>query len=1207
MASQGRHWDCVDGNKAATYVAYALSETCFIYPITPSSAMAEQADAWSSGENKRNCMGSPVVVAQMQSECGAAGAVDGAAYAGALVSTFTASQGFMLMQADLVKMAGGLVPAVFHVAARQVAGSTSSIFGEHSDVMAARSSGAMILSSSNVQEVHDNALVAHISALRARLPIVHFFEGFQVSHEMAKIELLDYEMIAKLAPMDAIAAHRERASHPAHPNIIMALHNRETLFQTAERPDEYWDAAPRIVSEAMEQVSKVTGRPLKTMVYTGPEDADTVIVIMGAAAGAAIEATTVLPKTGVLRVVLYRPWSQKHFLEALSGPLSKKTLRYVAVLDRTKDGGSCGEPLFLDVSATLSLSGHLATGIRVIGGRYGLGDTMFTPSMARAVFEHARSGGRSDFIVGPIDDITGRSLAIKPLGVSTVPQGTRQCILWGFGSDGTVGATKIAAGLIAENTPNYVQNYTFFTAHKAGGITMSHLRFGPSPKIDSSCTYPILSGEADYVACHHPTYAKRYWRPLADSLAAGASFVVNWPGGAKAIDSLPAELKRELAKKKARVYAIDARAVSHAAGLPGGIINVVMQCAFLKIAAGDYLPIAKSVELVKASAVRAYKKKGPEVVKKNCDAIDMSLEGLDEVKYDAAAWQSAVAEPADHSGESEFVVKVKHVVDDMHGLSLPVSSFEPGAWGPNGTAAFDKRGIAELIPLWDATTCVQCTACSAVCPHAAIRPAVYTAEEAKALPAGVAVAPAKGMPAEITEKLGQGLQFRIQVSPLDCTGCGVCVSACPAKGAITMQPAAKSAGEIENWRAFTKKDPRTDLWEPKNIKMAQMRQPLFEFSSACGGCGETAHMKLLTQLFGERMSICNAPGCSSAISVTFGSNPYTTNPEGWGPSLRAPLFENNAEFGFGAQRAQAVQRHMLYERTKKVLASDADKLSAPLREALAGWVATFEEADKSGKEMVSPATKTVKSIVAMVSDQRANVPSLNAVYELRDHFVNVAQWIFGGDGWAYDINSGGLEHVLSCDSRVRVLVLDTEVYSNTGGQVSKATPEGGVHKFAAGGKAKGKKDLASQIIGMGHVYVAQCCLYANSAQVLRAMREADQHQGPAIIICYAPCIEHGIEGGSSKFVTHAKLAVETGYWPLFRYDPAKKPAMQIDCAEPKKSPKELLDTENRFVRLVRENPERAKVLQENLLARVQRRWQTLKHLAEMSAADAQKQ
>jgi len=1195
MTESKGNYVCFDGNRAAVHVAHALSEVCFIYPITPSSPMAELADAMSS-DGRKNCMGNPVTVVQMQSEGGAAGAIHGGAAAGSLVATFTASQGLLLMIPDLFKLAGELLPAVLHVAARQVSTSASSIFGEHSDVMATRSTGIAILSSHCVQDCMDYAAVAHIASLRASLPVLHFFDGFHLSHELAKIREIPLETLASLIPMDALRRHRERASHPSHPTVIGTLQGRDSYFQGIEASNKTYDDAPEIFEQVMKQVSAVTGRPLSLFEYVGAPDAERVVALMGAGSGAAIEAVNAMnatgEKVGVLRVHLYRPWSPKHFLAAL--PV---TVKSIAVLDRTKEAGACGEPLYLDIATTVLASGRP---IKVIGGRFGLGDKMFTPEMAKAVFDNlTKPEPLTNFTVGIDDDITHRSLTVGA-PMDTVPEGTKQCIFWGFGSDGTVGANRLAVELISMNTDLFAQGYFFFTAHKAGGVTTSHLRFGPRP---ITSTYPI--SRADYVAVHHPAYIEKY--PVANSLKDGGHFVVNTAMDAAAFAAkAPPSLLRTLAERHAKIHFIDAYRVAHETGM-GAHINGIMQSVFFALS--GVMPVDKAIALLKDSVVRAYHKKGDEVVKKNIEAIDHALAGLRDITYDAKAWAEMkdpeVHYPADYT---EWVRRVKMPLDRMQGETLPVSAFVPGGATPTSTTWQEKRCIATQVPEWNADVCVQCNTCGALCPHAAIRPYLLEPEDVARIPPGMRVVPAKALPAPLKDK---PLQFRIQISALDCTGCGVCARACPAKGALKMVPLSDEVKGRESafWEWCRALPPRTRLFDtPANMKLAQFRQPLFEFSAACGGCGEAAYIKLLTQLFGERMVVCNAAGCSSAISVTYGSCPYTTTPAGWGPALRVSLFEENAEFCFGLLRAQRSQRDQLRNAVTRVLAdsslaaSAGDKLVAALRT----WLENFDDAERSLRN----AQETLPLLAPLAT---STVPALRTLHDLRDALTKVTFWTMGGDGWAYDIDYGGLDHVLAQNSECRVIVLDTEVYSNTGGQVSKATPEGGIHKFAASGKERAKKDLGAIAMAYGHIYVASICLDANPAQAMKAFMEADTYPGPALVLCYAPCIEHGIEGGSEEFVAHAKLAVSSGYWPLYRFNPQNaskgKAPLEIDgpsvtTSTPEgmtKGLQEFLQKENRFARLQRERPERADVLHKNLVHRVLARWEALKRRAQQDA------
>lgn len=1199
MAGKG-DFVCFDGNRAAVHVAYAMSEIAFIYPITPSSPMAEMADVYCT-EGRKNVFGSTVSVVQMQSEGGAAGAIHGGAAAGALVTNFTASQGLLLMIPDIFKCAGELLPVVWHVAARQVAQSSSSIFGEHSDVMAVRQTGVCILSSHTVQECMDYAAVAHVAALKASLPVMHFFDGFHLSHELTKIRAIPYEDLKKLVPEEAIRAHRARASHPGHPTIGGALQGRDTYFQGIEAGHRFFRDAPAVFEEAMKEVEAITGRHLSLFEYVGPEDAERVICLMGAGSGACIEAADYLnknfnAKVGVCKVHLFRPWSAKHFLASLP-----KTVKSIAVLDRTKEPGSCGEPLYLDISTSI-LHSDFAGHVKVVGGRFGLGDKAFTPAMVAAIYDNlAQAEPKNGFTVGITDDVCNTSLVVgKP--INTVPEGTKQCIFWGFGSDGTVGANRLAVELIAMNTDLYSQGYFFFTAHKAGGVTTSHLRFGPK---QITSTYPI--SEADYVAVHHPAYIAKY--PLADNLKQGGTFVVNctW-NDLKTLESqFPASLKRELAARHAKIHVIDAYKISREAGL-GGHINGVMQSVFFALS--GVMPVDKAISLYKESVKKAYAKKGQKIVDMNINAIDHALTGLTAIEYSADEWAKATDAPVKIPDTyTQWVRELKMPIDAMQGDKLPTSKFIPGGASPTDTTWQEKRCIAVQVPEWDADACVQCNTCAAVCPHGAIRPYLFEEEEVKAVPPEMKLAPAKGLQGDLKDKK---LMFRIQVSALDCTGCGVCMSACPAasKGALKMISIneAKEKKEPEHWE-ICEALPRRTRWfdNPANIKSAMFRQPLYQFSAACSGCGEAGYIKMLTQLFGERLVVSNAAGCSSAISVTYGSCPYAHAPSGWGPALRVSLFEENAEFALGMLRAQGSLRQRLASHVTDALADKelSEKFGAELCALLQKWLDEFADPELTLRN----AQKIIPMIEKLHKELDANV-LLQKIFDLRDAFVKVTYWTMGGDGWAYDIDYGGLDHVLSMGSETRVIVLDTEVYSNTGGQVSKATPEGGIHKFAAGGKDRAKKDLGAIAMAYGHIYVASVCLDANPAQAMKAFQEADRYPGPALVLCYCPCIEHGIDGGSKNFVDHAKLAVKSGYWPLYRFNPlnaqAGKPLLEIDGPAVASTTNEAIEEniheflshENRFARLAREKPERAAVLHKALCTRVETRWETLKRRAQ---------
>eukprot|EP01105_Mastigella_eilhardi_P008067 TRINITY_DN198_c0_g2_i1.p1 TRINITY_DN198_c0_g2~~TRINITY_DN198_c0_g2_i1.p1 ORF type:complete len:1208 (-),score=364.39 TRINITY_DN198_c0_g2_i1:52-3675(-) len=1192
-------FDCIDGNTAACHVAYSMSDCAFIYPITPSSPMAELADVWSQ-EGRKNVYGNVLEVTQMESELGAAGAVHGAAQAGALVTTFTASQGLLLMVPAMYKVVGELLPVVFHVAARQVAATGGSIYGEHSDVMACRQTGIPMLCSHSVQEVMDLALVAHVAALRGSLPVLHFFDGFQLSHEMQKIRVIAPEAMKTLIDPALVRRVHEHGTNPTHPRIRSMLNNRDTLFQAAEANNTFWRDFPEIIEQAMRDVSALTGRPHGLFEYEGAPDAERVVILMGAGSQCVGEVVRHLvakgEKVGFLKVHLFRPFSAKHFLSALP-----ETAHRIAVLDRCKEPGASGEPLYLEVASTL-----LASGRRIdacVGGRYSLGDKAFTPAMAKAVFDNvALPQPKRGFTVGIDDDLTQLSLPVgAPL--HTVPEGTHQCMFWGLGSDGTIGANRVAIQMIGRSTPLYAQGYFFFTAHKAGGVTTSHLRFGPAP-ITSS--YPIEA--ADYVACHHPSYVRKYVMPMVSPLKDGGVFVLNsvWPASELiAGKHLPPLLRRELAKRHAKVFTIDAYRISKEAGL-GGHINTVMQVVFFKLS--KVMDVDKAVSMMKDSVAQAYKKKGAEVIAKNQKAIDAAGDNVVEVQYDAAAWAAAADEPdaeaiaeavarvraGDADEETKrWLLDVKLRVDAFDGERLPVSSFDPRGSAPTGSCRYEKRAIATQVPLWNVDTCVQCCTCAMVCPHAAIRPFLFPADFKHD---GLVTKPAKGV-----ASAASGTQFRIQVSPLDCTGCGVCASACPVKGTLTMTSIGdeRAQKQVSLWDLCAARDtPMAGSEAPINTpKGSQLVRPLFEFCGACAGCGEAAYIKLLTQLFGERLVVSNAAGCSAAIAIIFGSSPYTRDRHtGWGPCLSGPLFENNAEFGFGISKAHTLLRGQLERHVRAALADPdtAAKLSAELRSALERWLQQYPSRDNS--------LENAKALLPLLDKEKTATPAVQWLWENRDQLPKMSHWLLGGDGWAYDINFGGLDHVLSQNHDVRILILDTELYSNTGGQKSKGSAKGSVLKFASGGQMLNKKDFGAYVMATyPYTYVAHVALDANPAHTLRAFLEADAHEGPSVVIAYCPCIEHGIEGSSFSFVDEVKLAVASGYWPLYRYNPVLraegKNPFTLDSAKTTKTVEEFLKHENRFQRLVRERPERARVLHQELVDSVQASFTRLQEIA----------
>ncbi len=1130
--------------------------------------MAELADTW-CGDGKKNVFGNIVKVTQMESECGAAGALHGAATSGALATTFTASQGLLLMIPDLFKIAGEQLPVVFHVAARSVSMVSSCIFGDHSDVMATRQCGQAMLNSQTVQEVMDLAAVAHLSALRASLPFMHFFDGFQVSHEVSNIEVIPYEVLKGLVGTEKMVQNRQRAMNPTHPQHRNPLTGRDLHFQQQEAPNKYYVDCPDIVQQAMDDVAKVTGRQYHLFDYYGDQEAEDVIVMMGAGTQAVREyiGAKISDKVGLVAVHLFRPFSARHLLGALP-----KTCKRIAVLDRTKEPGSIGEPLYLDVCAAVYPE---RPGVRIFGGRYGLGDKAFTPAMVHAVYQNLRAApaeAKPRFTVGIHDDVTHLSL---PIGepIDTVPRGTTQCIFWGMGSDGTVGANKNAIKLIGNETQMYAQGYFFFTAHKSGGVTTSHLRFGRSP---ITSTYPIE--KADYVACHQPNYIKKF--SMTKQLRDGGTFVLNCLWSKDQLErELPASVKRDLAAKKAQFYIIDAYKVAREAGL-GGFINGVMQSVFFKLS--GVIEVDRAIALLKDSMVRAYKKKGEAVIKKNQDAIGMALGNLVKVAV-PAEWASAADPPSDARALPPFVRDVKNPIDAMLGNELPVSKFSANGATPNGTTRYEKRHIAVRVPVWDSGKCVQCAVCASLCPASALRLFALTAVERDKAPESMAVAKFNG-------KEGYGL--RVQVSPDDCTGCGACVSGCPAKEkALSMAPVADvTAQERKHWDyCVDEVTAKPDLVSLATLKGTELQQPLLEFPGACAGCGEMAYLKMLTQLFGERMVIANASGCSSAVALSYGAAPYCLNREsGWGPAFANSLFEENAEFGFGINQGHLLLREKLRKSVAGVLAEQGVPASGELRAALEEWVRVFDDGTAS--------LAVAKRLSPLLEAEKDKCAALRDLNDQKDVLSKFSTWIVGGDGWAYDINFQGLDHVLTLGADVNIIVLDTEVYSNTGGQKSKATPMGAVHKFASAGKSTNKKDLGLIAMLYENVYVAQICMNANPQHALRCIREAEAYPGTSLVLCYCPCIEHGIEGGD--WVKECKSAVSSGYWPLYHYNPllageGKQP-FSLDSAV-SGAPGDLLEHENRFMRLLREKPQ-FKELHPRMEAFLERRFAKYRNL-----------
>ena len=1142
----------IDGNTAAAHVAYAFSDVAAIYPITPSSPMAEVADEWGA-QGRKNLFGQKVRIAEMQSEGGAAGAVHGSLAAGALTTTFTASQGLLLMIPNMYKISGEMLPGVFHVTARALAAHSLSIFGDHSDVMGARQTGFAMLASASVQEVMDLALVTHLSAIKASLPFVHFFDGFRTSHEIQKIEQIEYEDMAKLLDYDAVKRFRERALNPEHPHQSGTAQNPDIYFQGREAANIHYAKVPEIVEYYMEKVGDLTGRRYHLFDYVGAPDAERVLVIMGSGADVAEEAINYLnakgEKLGLIKVRLYRPFAADKFLAAIPA-----TCKKIAVLDRTKEPGSLGEPLYLDIVDAIAEAG---LDIKCYGGRYGLGSKEFTPTMVKQVYDNLKlDEPKNHFTVGIIDDVMNTSL---PEGdfVNAAPEGTICCKFFGLGSDGTVGANKNSIKIIGDHTNMFAQGYFAYDSKKSGGLTISHLRFGKTP-IQS----PYLIDSADFVACHNASYVTRY--DVLEGIKDGGVFLLNSPWTVEDMErELPASMKQTIAKKHIRFYNMDAVKLAREVGM-GNRINTIMQSAFFKLA--EIIPADEAIDYMKAAAKKSYAKKGEDVVQKNYAAIDIGVTGITEINY-PEAWATATSgATAMHVSDDPYFVDFIKPILAQQGDKLPVSKLAADGYVPTGTTKYEKRGIAVEVPMWIPENCIQCNQCALVCPHASIRPFVMT-EETEA-PETFVAKKANGV--------GDGKLFRIQVSPYDCTGCGSCVNVCPAKTkALKMAPLAEvEKVENDNWN-FAMDLPTLDLPVNKaTVKGSQFLQPMFEFSGACAGCGETPYVKLVTQLFGDRMIVANATGCSSIYGGSAPTCPYTVNKQGHGPAWANSLFEDNAEFGFGMNLATTHRRERLADLIRQLAEGCGDEVKAICN----AWLENRDDAEGSRK--AAPAV--VKMAEECMNCGCECDESCKEIYDLRDLLVKKSQWIFGGAGWAYDIGYGGLDHVLAMDEDVNVLVMDTEVYSNTGGQSSKATPTGSVAKFAAAGKRTKKKDLGMMAMSYGYVYVAKVCMGANPAQLLKAMVEAEAYKGPSLIIAYAPCINHGIKAGMNKVQDEAKRAVEAGYWPLYRYNPdlaaqGKNP-FTLDSKPATGDYKEFILGENRYAALKQQFPEEAATL-----------------------------
>nr|WP_295761514.1 pyruvate:ferredoxin (flavodoxin) oxidoreductase [uncultured Intestinibacter sp.] len=1149
----------VDGNTAAAHVAYAFTDVAAIYPITPSSTMAELVDEWAS-QGRENIFGQQVNVVEMQSEAGAAGAFHGSLQAGALTSTFTASQGLLLMIPNMYKVAGELLPGVFHVTARAIASQALSIFGDHQDVMACRQTGACLLCSGSVQEVADIAPVAHMSAIEGSLPFLHFFDGFRTSHEIQKVELMDNEEYAQLLDMDAVQAFRDKALSPNHPVTRGTAQNPDIYFQTREVSNKYYENIVDIVEKNMAKVSELTGRKHSLFDYYGAEDAKHVVVAMGSVTEALEETIDYLnakgEKLGVVKVHLYRPFSKKHFLAAMP-----ETVERIAVLDRTKEPGSLGEPLYLDIC---NIYKGVENAPLIVGGRYGLGSKDTTPTDLNAVFENLNLEQPADgFTIGIVDDVTNTSLpAAEPIKISA--KGTVRCKFWGLGSDGTVGANKQAIKIIGDHTDKYAQAYFDYDSKKSGGITMSHLRFGDTP---IRSTY--LLDEADYIACHNQSYVYKY--DLLKGLRKGGTFVLNTIWDAEGLDEhLPAEMKQYIAKNDIKFYTLNAVKIGQEIGL-GNRINMICQAAFFKLA--DIIPVEDAVKYLKESIVKAYGKKGEAIVNMNYKAVDAGIDSL--VKVDVpASWADAVEGEKPEVDEPAFIKDILRPMVAQKGNDLPVSSFlgyEDGTF-PCGTAAYEKRGIAVNVPEWKPENCIQCNRCSFVCPHACIRPVLVTEEELAQAPESFVAVDAKG-------KELKGLKYRMQVSTMDCTGCGNCADVCPAKQkALVMEPLETQEQEVDNWAyaVDTKKvAPKVDLMNPNSVKGSQFKQPLIEFSGACAGCGETPYIKLVTQLFGDRMMIANATGCSSIWGGSAPSTPYTCNHEGKGPSWANSLFEDNAEYGLGMRLAVKQMRNKLEDDMKALMNVCG---SEECSQVLGAWV--------DAKEDSAASVQASKAVVELLNNAQPENEEAKALIESiksrEDYLVKRSQWILGGDGWAYDIGYGGVDHVLASGENVNILVFDTEVYSNTGGQSSKATPLAAMAKFAAAGKRSRKKDLGMMAMSYGNVYVAQVAIGADYNQFVKAIVEAEAYDGPSLIICYAPCINHGLKCGMGKTIQNEADAVKCGYWHLYRHNPELKEQgknpFTLDSKEPTESFRDFILGQVRYASIAKQFPEQAEEL-----------------------------
>lgn len=1163
----------MDGNEAAAYISYAFTEVATIYPITPSSPMAEYVDKWAAN-GKTNLFGQPVRLMEMQSEHGAAGAMHGALESGALATSYTASQGLLLMIPAMYRIAGQLHPGVLHVSSRTVGTHAFSIFGDHSDVMACRQTGFAMLSTGSVQEVMDLAAVAHLAAIEGRVPFLHFFDGFRTSHEIQKIECISYDDLDHLLNYDALKAFRKNALNPEYPVQRSTVQNPDIFFQAREASNPYYERLPKIVENYLDRISALTGRKYGLFNYYGAEDATDVIVAMGSVSGSLKETVRYLNSTGgkvgFLQVHLFRPFSAKHFVDSLP-----RSVERITVLDRTKEPGSIGEPLYQDVCTSV-LENNIK--VQVFAGRYGLSSKDVTPAQMVAVFKNMQQDKpKNHFAVGIIDDVTMHSLPLGP-NLDISDSETVSCKFWGLGSDGTVGANKNSIKIIGDHTDKYVQAYFEYDTKKSGGITRSHLRFGNKP-IDS--TYLVSS--ADFVACHNESYIKKY--DMVGELKQGGVFLLNCGWNPQELEThLPASVKRTIAENNIRFYTIDATKISAEIGL-GRRTNTVLQAAFFRLA--GILPIEDAVSYMKKAIEKTYSNKGDKVLEMNYMAVDRGVSDIVEISV-PEEWRYALDKTEDcKSNLPDYVRNIMEPINALKGDNLPVSVFSKSADGtvPLGSSKYEKRGIADNVPSWIPDNCIQCNQCSYVCPHASIRPFLLTEEDQYKAPDSYKCIKAKGKDMEM-------YSYRIQVDPLDCTGCGSCEAVCPAKSkALVMKPLESQLTEIENWEYSLTLSNKKNPMNKFSVKGSQFEQPLLEFSGACAGCGETPYMKLMTQLFGDRMYIANATGCTQAWGAASPNVPYTTNCNGKGPAFSNSLFENNAEFSLGMTLAVQQQRKRLAKEIEALKDATEDAI---LKQILTEWLDGFDESEGTQERS--------KSVLYYVERLNSDDSHVAYILENKEHLTKKSMWMFGGDGWAYDIGYGGLDHILASGEDVNIMIVDTEVYSNTGGQSSKATPIGAVAQFASSGKKTKKKDLGLLAIGYGHVYVAMVAMGADQSQLIKVLKEAESYKGPSLIIAYAPCINHGIVKGMAYAQLESKLAVDSGYWFLYRYDPrlkdqGKNPFI-LDSKEPKMPLRDFLMGEVRYASLERAFPDEAKSLLEQAELDAKEKYEKYRIMAE---------